>query len=284
MMKKILILGAKGTLGQALVEIFGAHGCDIVAWDKEQCDVSEMRNKKSEIRSLNVDVIANAVALNAVDHIEIDDEMFEIARVVNGTAVGELAEIAKDLGVAFVHYSTDYVFDGKTTEPYTEDAIPNPISRYGETKLLGERCVQEKGLNFYIIRLSRVFGKARNGVTAKQSFVDKMIALAQSKDHLDIVNDQTSTPSYAPDVAEFTYRLLEQEKPFGIYHGSNSGSCTWYEWAKKIFEIKNITIDIAPVLHSQFPRPAKVPTYSVLKNTKMKEQRSWEDALEEYLQ
>ncbi len=281
-MQKLLILGAKGTLGQALIEQF-QNSYEVIPFDKEDIDVTDTQKMREKIIALKPDIIINATAINAVDKIEEDPAMFELANNINGTAVGELAKIAKELGSVFVHYSTDYVFDGESERDYVETDTPNPISKYAETKLLGETLTEQHGDKFYIIRLSRLFGKAGTSEMSKRSFVDTMLALATQKDHLDIVNDQTGSPTYAPDLVNFTRRLIEENKPYGIYHGTNDGGCTWYEWAKKIFEIRNITIDVAPVSHTQFPRPARAPKYSVLQNTKMPLQRSWEEALQEYL-
>ncbi len=281
-MKKLLILGAKGTLGQALITEFQPI-YEVVPWDREDIDVTETDKTREKITELKPDVIINATAINAVDKIEEDVAMFELAKNINGDAVGELAQIAKELGSIFVHYSTDYVFDGEAGRAYIETDTPNPISKYAETKLLGETLTQQNGEKFYIIRLSRLFGKAGTSEMSKKSFVDTMLTLATQKGYLDVVNDQSGSPTYAPDLANFTRRLIEENKSYGIYHGANDGGCTWYDWAKKVFELKNITIDVAPVSYTQFPRPAKAPKYSVLENTKMPKQRSWEDALKEYL-
>ena len=281
-MQKLLILGAKGTLGQALIEQF-QENYEVIPFDKEDIDVTVTETTREKITQMKPDIIINATAINAVDKIEEDSATFELAKNINGIAVGELAKIAKELGSIFVHYSTDYVFDGEAGRAYIETDTPHPISKYAETKLLGETLTEQYGEKFYIIRLSRLFGKSGISEMSKKSFVDNMLALATQKDHLDIVNDQTGSPTYAPDLADFTKRLIEENKDFGIYHGTNDGGCTWYEWAKKIFEIRNIIIDVAPVSYTQFPRLARAPKYSVLENTKMPKQRSWEDALQEYL-
>lgn len=282
-MKKVVIFGAKGTLGQALSEEFPKNSYQVIELERRDVDITDFASVKEKLLEIKPDIIVNATANNAVDKIEEDPEMFELAQTINGKAVGELATIAKEIGATFVHYSTDYVFDGEKGSAYTEEDTPNPISKYAETKLLGETLTQQNGEKFYIIRLSRLFGKAGTSEMSKRSFVDTMIALAAQKDHLDVVNDQSGSPTYAPDLAAFTRALIEQNKSYGIYHGANDGGCTWYEWAKKVFELKNITIDVAPVSHTQFPRPAKAPKYSVLENTKMPKQRSWEEALKEYL-
>lgn len=281
-MKHILILGAQGTLGQAFVEVFsGTH--TITAWDKAELDITDSFAVVDKITDLKPDAVINAVAINAVDEIETNDDLFELGKKVNGYAVGNIARVTKQLEIPFVHISTDYVFDGENVEGYSEDAIPKPISRYAETKILGETELQKNTDQFYLVRISRLFGKKGISAASKQSFVDLMLMLAESKDHLDIVEDQFSSPAYAPDVASYVCKLLEESKPFGIYHAANSGSCSWYEWAREVFKLKGIKIDTAEVPATHFPRAAKAPMNSVLLNTKMPEQPSWQDALNRYL-
>ncbi|PIR04019.1 MAG: dTDP-4-dehydrorhamnose reductase [Candidatus Magasanikbacteria bacterium CG11_big_fil_rev_8_21_14_0_20_39_34] len=283
-MKKILILGAKGTLGGALVEEFSGDAT-VIAWDKEDLDLAHMGDAKEKIQGVQPDIIINAVAINAVDAIEEDEEVYEVAKQVNGHAPGELAKIAKELSIPFVHYSTDYVFDGENTSGYQEDDIPHPLSRYGYIKRLGEQEVENAGGEYFIIRLSRLFGKPGISEHSKRSFVDTMIFLATEggKTELNVVEDQFGSPTYAPDLAKFTRHLLESGKEPGIYHGANDGSCSWYQWCKKVFEIKGITIPVHKVPHTDFPRPAPVPQCSTLKNTKFQKQRTWQEALEAYL-
>jgi len=281
-MKHILVLGAQGTLGQAFVEQF-SQTYTVIAWDKSDLDITDSILVVDKITDLKPDVVINAVAINAVDDIETNHELFELAKKVNGFAVGHIARVTKQLEIPFVHISTDYVFDGENPEGYTEDAIPHPISRYAETKVLGETELQNNTDKFYLVRISRLFGKQGSSTSSKKSFVDLMLKIAETKDHLDIVSDQFSSPAYAPDVASYVATLLEESKPFGIYHAANSGSCSWYEWAREVFKIKGIEIDTAEVPATHFPRAAKAPMNSILLNTKMPEQPSWQDALQRYL-
>lgn len=281
-MKKVLILGAKGTLGQALVDVFQSQ-YEVISWDREDINIEDEQQTRKKLFDLNADIIINATALNAVDKIEEDAETFRLAENINGRAVGVLALIAKELQSIFVHYSTDYVFDGEKENPYIETDVPNPLSKYAQTKLLGEKLAQENCEKFYIIRLSRLFGHAGSSEMSKRSFVDMMIDLAEEKEYLEVIDDQTASPTYAPDLAHFTLMLVKENFPFGIYHGANAGGCTWYEWTKKIFEIRNMSVDLRPVSVAKFPRPAQAPKYSVLYNTKTSLQRTWESALQEYL-
>lgn len=284
-MQKVLILGAKGMFGQELVREFGAHNFEIIGWDKEDLDITDFVATEEKIQKIMPDILLNAAAYNLVDKIEEDNQIFELAKNINGEAVGNLARICKSNNITFVHYSSDYVFKGDNRDGYKEDDKLDPVNKYGETKAVGENQILNIGGKFYIIRLSKLFGKPAASVGAKKSFVDTMIWLATEggKTHLDLVDEEVGCITYAPDLAKLTYEIIVNQKPFGIYHGSNSGVCSWYEWAQEIFKLKNIKIDIAPVSGDKFPRPAKRPMYSELLNTKLPNQRSWQEALKEYL-
>lgn len=284
-MSKVLILGAKGMLGQELAGEFFAHNYEVVGWDKEELDITDYIVTATKISDLHPDIIINAVALNAVDKIEEDETLFELAKKINSEAVGNLAGICKEINSVLVYFSSDYIFKGDKQEGYKEDDQTDPVNKYGATKAMAEEQILEIGGKFYIIRLSKLFGKPAASEGAKKSFVDIMIWLATEggKTHLDLVDEEIGCITYAPDLAKLTRSIIEQERPFGIYHGANSGVCSWYEWAKEIFKIKNISIEIAPVSGDKFPRPAKRPMYSELLNTKLPVQRDWKEALNEYL-
>ncbi|MDD4995658.1 MAG: dTDP-4-dehydrorhamnose reductase [Patescibacteria group bacterium] len=275
---KVLIIGAKGMLGQELVQIFGDH--EVIAWDREDCDIANKDEIQAKIRGAKPDVIINAAAYNDVDGAEKNKE---IADLINGRAPCYLAEAAEALGAIMVHYSTDYVFRGDNKEGYGEDDRPDPQSVYATSKYLGELELAKYCTKFYLIRLSRLFGRAAAGEGAKKSFVDKMLELAQTKSELDLIDEEVSSPTYAPDLAKRTREIIDGKKGFGIYHGANRGSCTWYGFAEAIFKTKGIDIKLNPVPAGKFPRPAARPAFSVLLNTKLPEARTWQEALWEYL-
>jgi len=276
---KVLIIGAKGMLGQELVKVFSDQ--EVVAWDREECDITNKDEIHAKITELKPDVIINAAAYNNVDKAE---EEKEVANALNGYAVGYLSRAAKEMDIPIIHYSTEYVFDGDNKEGYSEDAKPSPISAYGASKLLGEEELAKHADKFYLIRLSRLFGKMGKGEDVKRSFVDTMVELAKTRDELDVVDEEVSSPTYACDLAKRTREILDGDQGYGIYHGANSGSCTWYGLAQEIFKIIEKDVKINPVPASKFPRPAKRPAYGVLLNTKLPEARSWQEALREYLQ
>lgn len=284
-MKKIIIFGAKGMLGQELVRVFSDKNYEVKGIDKDNLDLIDVDALNHFFVQEKPDIVINAAAYNAVDLIEEDDEAFDIAQKINVNVPGELARLCKKHDVLFVHYSSDYVFDGENKDGYDEDVMPHPLSRYGYTKLKSEHIVQQNGDRYYIIRLSRLFGKPAMSEGAKKSFVDVMIWLATEggKTELDIVDEEVSCPTYAPDLALFTKNLIEDNPESGIYHGANDGACTWYEFATEIFTLKNIDITLNAVNADTFPRPAKRPAYSELLNTKREKMRGWGEALGEYL-
>lgn len=270
--KRILILGARGMLGSALRWEFRDH--HLTCWDKKDVNITNRKELQEMILKLKPDLIINAAGYTNVEKAESEQQK---ALKVNGKAVGYLATIAKKIDASLVHYSTDYVFDGKNRKGYKENAQPNPINVYGKSKFLGEALLRRGIEKYYLIRSSWMFGK--KGI----HFVDKMLQLSKGNDTLRVVNDQWGKPTYARDLAYRTKQLIEQDKPFGIYHITNEGKTTWYQYAKKIFELAQIEQKVKPVSSRDFKTKAKRPLYSALLNTKLLKLRRWEEALEEYL-
>lgn len=315
-MKSILILGAKGMLGRELVNAFSKGDLySVTAWDREEVDVTDEKTVRQKIMELWPDVIINATAYNAVDLCETDETEREKAEMLNTKVPGLLAEIANDLRAAMVHYSTDYVFDGvrpryrgnpvtatgrapgccgsgcascsyfgpgDTFDGYREYDQPNPLSVYGKTKYAGEKEVEKRCSDHYIIRLSKLFGNPALAEGAKRSFFEVILEKAKREGRVQVVDGEKSCFTYAPDLAMKTRELLEKS-PYGIYHCVNTGSVTWYEATKKLFEIAGINAEVEPVPPEAFPRPAKRPSFSVLISTKTEPMCSWETAAQEFL-
>jgi len=275
---KVLIIGAKGMLGQELARVFQKE--KPLLWDREEIDIANEEEVKQKIGDLNPDLMINAAAYNDVDGAEKNEAL---ARQINGEALRYLASALHANQGILVHFSTDYVFIGDRREGYNELDQPNPQSVYARSKYFGEQELQANTDRFYLIRLSRLFGQPASSQVGKKSFVDLMVELAKIKKEINVVNEELSSPTYAPDLAKRTKEIIDWKKPFGIYHASNSGSCTWYDFTKEIFTIKNISIKINPVPTSFFPRPAARPKYSILLNTKLPAMRSWKMALKDYL-
>ncbi len=282
----ILILGAKGNLGTQLQRIL-MEEYEVVGWDKDDFDALDFPLLSKKVRELEPSIIINTVAYNAVDKCE-NSENYELALKLNRDLPAVLAELARNLEALFIHYSSDYVFNGTVEKPeFSEDDTPNPINKYGESKFLGEREIlrqAERGTACYLIRSSKLFGPKGGSPLVKPSFFDIMLELAQNKKELTLVNEELSCFTYTPDLAQATRRLWELEAPYGIYHLINEGPCTWYEGALELFRLKKIKPQIKAVRSENLARPARRPKYSVLKNTKLRHLRPWKIALEEYLQ
>ncbi len=254
-------------------------GQDAIGWDFENIDIT----KKEEMRKiidLKPDLIINCAAYNAVDKAETDKEA---AMKINAEAVGYLAETARELNTTIVHYSTDFVFEGTNPDGYKEDDAPNPQSVYAESKCLGEKLLQEKADKFYVIRLCALFGRPGGSDLSKKNFIDKRLEDAKAGKEIMMVDDEFASPTYAPDLAERTLYIVNNNLPFGIYHGTNFGFCSWYNFTKKIFEIAKIDARVVPVSGDKLNRPAKRPKTARLLNTKLPQARNYEEAAREYI-
>lgn len=284
MKQKVLILGAKGMLGQELVAQFAAdEKYEVIGWDRDEIDITNAAELEEKIKSLAPQIIINAVGYNAVDKVEESEEEFQLAMQLNAEAPERLAQIAKDIGAVFVQYVTDYLFDGVKGE-YTEEDEKNPISRYGVTKSLGEDKVKAVGGDYYLIRISKLFGNPGAAETAKKSFFALMAGLAETNKTLKVVDSEKSCFTYVPDLAQATKKLIEEKYPFGIYHLVNEGAVTWFEGLKKYFELVGINdVEIVPIKSEDYPRSAKRADSTVLINTKFPKLRNYEDAIKEWI-
>jgi dTDP-4-dehydrorhamnose reductase len=280
---KGIIIGAQGMLGQALTEVFFGEKYETLLWDREQIDVTNGEMVAKMIKREEPRLVINAVGHNAVDKIEEYDVTFELARKVNGEGPLSLALACKKIDAILVHFVSDYVFDGEKGE-YVETDLPHPISRYGETKLLGEQNVMNNCEKYYLIRISKLFGPPAISEGAKKSFFETMLTLAKTTPSLKVVDAEFSCFTYSNDLADAVKKLWEEKFPFGIYHLVNEGPETWCTALKKVFAIAGVeNVDIIPVSSDAFPRPAKRATSTVLMNTKFPKLRNWEDAAREWM-
>lgn len=284
-MKKILILGAKGNLGAQLVEVFSPN-YEVIAWDRGEIDITDRDLMIKKITELKPELVINAAAYNAVDKCEASDEEYELAKKINIDGPKFLAEACLKTGSTLIHYSTDYVFDGEKKFGYAETDEPKPINRYGKSKFHGEKRILElsgSGLKWYLIRTSKIFGPAGESEMSKKSFFDVMLAAAENKKELELVDDEFSCFTYSPDLAQATKELYENNRGYGIYHMVNSGACTWHEAAVELFKLASVEVKLIPISGEKLKRPAKRPKYSVLLNTKFTQLRDYREALKEYL-
>ncbi len=282
----ILILGAKGNLGSQLYKFF-SEDYKTVAWDRDDFDVLDFKILKEKILELNPKLIINTVAFNAVDLCE-EKEGFAQALKLNSELPAVLADIALTLNSVLIHYSSDYVFNGTEDKQFfLEDETPNPINKYGETKFFGELELKKRvtrGLNYYLIRTSKLFGPPGTSASSKLSFFDIMLNLAKKGGQIALVNEELSCFTYTPDLAQATKRLWELKVPFGEYHLVNEGPCTWLSAFKEFASLKNIALNIKAIRSEDLLRKARRPKFSVLKNTKIKKLRTFSQAIADYVQ
>lgn len=275
---KILIAGSNGQLGQDMVAHCTSRGFTCIAADSKTLDITDRKSVDEFVARHHPDVIINCAAYNAVD---LAEKEWKRAFSVNGIGVKNLALAANNCDSMMVHYSTDYVFDGRTDRPYTIVDNPHPISRYGESKLLGENCVRELCDRYFLIRTSWVFGKGN------ANFVQKTLEWSKEKPELSIVDDQVSSPTYTPDLAKATLDLIPTHS-FGLYHCTNSGACSRYDWAQYILHHAGWKGVLHRAKSSDFKTAAQRPEHSVLDNFGTEETLgyslpSWQDATLRYM-
>ena len=277
----VLVTGANGQLGQAIQYIAKNYlNLNFVFCNSTDLDISNKENCQAVFRKIKPDFCINAAAYTAVDKAELEQDK---AQLINVIGAKNLAETCKELDTKLIHISTDFVFDGSNNTPYTENQIPSPKGVYGQTKLDGERAIQNVFSNYYIIRTSWVYSQFGN------NFMKTMLRLASERTSLSVVNDQIGTPTNAVDLADCLMTIISSQHPtpntqYGIYHFSNEGQCSWYDFAKEIFEINQVNIDLIAIPTSEFPTPAERPKYSVLDKSKIKSTfgitiKNWQESL-----
>lgn len=280
---KIAVIGANGQLGFDLIKVFKNVEHEIFPLTHADIDVTEFKISKKIIKTIQPEVVINCAAYVRVDDAE---DLGEKAFAVNALGARNTALICKDLNSILVHISTDYVFDGRKMQPYTEEDIPNPLNVYGNSKLAGEYFVRNTLENHYIIRSSSLFGVA--GASGKGgNFVETMIKKARNREEIKVVEDMIMSLTYTKDAAEMIRNMLTKKLPFGIYHVANRGQCSWFDFAGAIFETLGMDTSLSPaktnVLQSKARRPMFSPLVSVKLNKHGLEMERWEDALKKYL-
>ncbi|MBA0167787.1 dTDP-4-dehydrorhamnose reductase [Pectobacterium sp. CFBP8739] len=263
---KVLLTGANGQLGRCFQDRLPT-GWQILATDSAELDITELAQVTAAITAFKPDAIVNAAAYTAVDKAESE---IELAERINATGPANLASVAAQHGIRFVHVSTDYVFDGNASTPYTEESPTNPLSVYGRTKLAGEHAVSAAAPNAIIVRTAWVFSEYGN------NFVKTMLRLGKERDALSIVGDQRGCPTYAGDIAQAIIALLQQQAAGGIYHYTGDKEVSWFEFAQAIFTVAvqkavlSKAPTLTPITTEQYPTPAHRPAYSTLAGDKIK--------------
>lgn len=275
---KVLVTGIDGQLGYDVARALQAQNIEVKGTARSELDITSEESCHSCIQSYQPDVIIHCAAYTAVDQAEVDVEQ---AYRVNAAGTRNIAVAAEKIGAKLVYISTDYVFDGKGETPYHEYDNTNPQGIYGKSKRAGEIMVQSLSSRYFIVRTSWVFGINGN------NFVKTMLKLGQERPQLKVVHDQVGSPTYTVDLAYFLSQLIQTER-YGIYHASNTGICSWYEFACAIFKEANVKVEVLPCTTEEFPRPAPRPKYSGMESLGIRMNGfdilpSWEDALSRFL-
>lgn len=275
---KILIVGSNGMLGHDLQKAL-KNNHELILTTSKTLDITDERQVMDVICENKPDIVINSAAYTDVDGCE---ENQDVAYAVNGQGVRNLALACKEIDCPLVHISTDYVFNGKNDKPWVEDDEIGPISIYGKSKRKGEEAILEILDKYFIVRTAWLYGI--NG----KNFPKTMLELGKNHSEITVVYDEVGTPTYTPDLAYGISQLIESNL-YGIYHLTNSGSCSWCEFARYIFEVADMDVKVIPVTASEFARPAPRPSYSVLENKNwvkngFKPLRSYKEAIKEYIE
>lgn len=278
---KILVTGAKGQLGHDLLVQAKDRGIEAVGVDVAEMDITNRRAVEEVISRGNYDAVIHCAAWTAVDKGE-EPELFETVQAINGLGTGYIAKVCRELDIPLMYFSTDYVFDGQGTEPWTVDAPKNPLNVYGLTKSIGEDYVFENPKHF-VLRISWVFG------TNGSNFIKTMLKLSENHDYLTVVDDQIGLPTYTWDLARLSLDMIQSDK-YGTYHVANTGDyISWYDFAREIFKQAGKKVRVCPVGSDQYPAKAKRPSNSRMDLSGVAKAGfeplpAWQDALTRYLE
>lgn len=275
---KVFVTGVKGQLGHDVVNELERRGMEAVGVDIQEMDITDADSVNQVIGEAAPDAVVHCAAYTAVDAAE---DNVEICRKVNADGTQNIANMCKKLDIPMIYISTDYVFDGEGERPWQPEDERHPLNVYGQTKYEGELAVQNTLDKYFIVRIAWVFGV--NG----KNFIKTMLNLGQTRDHLTVVNDQFGSPTYTYDLARLLVDMVQSDK-YGIYHATNEGICTWYEFACEIFKQAGLNVQVDPVTADQYPAKAKRPSNSRMSKDKLTENGferlpTWQDALSRYL-
>lgn len=277
---KILVTGVKGQLGHDLMNELAKRNIDAVGVDVEEMDITDADACRRVIAESQVDAVMHCAAYTAVDAAE---DNSELCRLVNGKGTENIAKVCKDLDIKMLYVSTDYVFDGQGERPWEPEDACDPLNVYGLSKYEGEMAVKENLSKFFIVRIAWVFGV--NG----KNFIKTMLRLGEERKKVSVVNDQIGSPTYTYDLARLLVDMILTDK-YGIYHATNEGLCSWYEFACEIFKQAGMDqVEVTPVGSDEFPAKAKRPSNSRMSKDKLDQMGftrlpSWQDALSRYLE
>lgn len=270
---KILITGSGGQLGLELASLLPERDHEVTALSRRELDIVDPGSVSDALEEYVPDLVVNAAAYTNVDGCETETET---AYAVNALGPRNLAQGCERRGCELLHVSTNYVFDGENDRPYEPFDPPNPMSAYGRSKLAGEEYVRDLSSRWYVVRSAGVYGRGHN-------FVRTMLRVGGERDALKVKDDEFISPTYAWDLAEGIAEIVEGGL-YGMHHVTNAGSCSWYEFARKIFELAGVEVEVLPIPSSEYPLPAVRPANGVLSNLGGPKLRHWRDALAGYLE
>ena len=280
---RVLVTGAKGQLGTDVMEQLNANNIEAVGIDREELDIVDKKACEEFFEKANaekrIDAVIHCAAYTAVDKAE--DEQ-ELSYNINALGTENIALACKKFDMKLMYISTDYVFNGQGERPWEPDDEREPLNVYGKTKYEGELFVEKLSGKYFIVRIAWVFG------IAGHNFIKTMLKLAKERDSLTVVDDQIGSPTYTADLSKLLVSMIQTDK-YGRYHATNEGYCSWYEFAKEIFKVAGVEIDVKPVDSSAYPAKAKRPANSRMEKSKLDEMGfkrlpSWQDATRRYIE
>jgi dTDP-4-dehydrorhamnose reductase len=281
---KIAVIGAAGQLGTDVVAAFTSNGDEAVPLTHAEIELQDIDSVSTCLQGICPQVVVNTAAMHHVENCEREPQK---AFAVNGLGTRNLALVARDMGAALMHVSTDYVFDGAKGSPYLESDAPNPLNVYGNTKLSGEYFVRSTVDKHFILRTSAIYGRSPCRAKGGLNFIELMLKLARERGEVSVVDSETVTPTSTTELSRQIVRLSRSHS-YGLYHATAEGSCSWYRFAREIFVLTGTKVNLRVAGPNEFPAKVPRPKYSVLENHGLKSQdlnifKPWQDGVREYL-
>ncbi len=280
---KIAVIGANGQLGRDICKVF-KNSNEVIELNHEHLDITDQLKTNKILREISPQFVVNTAAMHNVEECETNPTL---TFAVNGIGARHLAIASKELGFTLIHFSTDYVYDGKKNTPYIESDSPMPLNVYGNTKLSGELFIQSIAEKYYILRISGIYGENQCRAKGGLNFVTFMMKLSRERDEVRVIDNEIVSPTFTMDIANQVVQLTSIRE-YGLYHLSSQGYCSWYDFAGRIFKLTNTAVNLKIASPDEFPAKVPRPLYSVLENKRMKDigidsMPHWEESLKNYL-
>lgn len=281
---RIAVLGGNGQLGEDVAAAFREEGDQVTPLTHQDVEIASKESVLQCLENLHPEIVINTAAFHHVEKCEADPAQ---AFAANAVGARNVAQATRLLGAVLLHISTDYVFDGLKNSPYTEQDFPMPLNVYGNSKLAGEYFVRTDNPRHFVVRVSGIYGSHPCRAKGNLNFVETMLKLSRERDELRVVNDEFVTPTPTAEVARQLV-VLSRTTDYGLYHATSEGGCSWYEFAKAIFELSGVKVRLEPARPGEFPAKVARPKYSVLENAALKRSsrnvfKHWKKGLEQYL-